>query len=330
MTTINFNNVYLQSTYTIVGPKEYKGPLKAYFHAHFDDIYLNQKTYEKAEMEMIRNTIINTLKNLKIKEKDIGMAFGGDLTNQIACTNHAMKEFNIPFVGVYGACSTSMLSLALASIYVENYGDYALCFAASHNATSEKQFRFPNEYGVQKKPSCTFTVTGCGAAIVGRKPTYIKVRNCTIGRVVDSYQSDVNDLGAAMALAALDTLTKHLENTNTKIKDYDLILTGDLSKEGSQILRSIALYDNLYLDNNYNDCGLLIYDLEKQNVNAGGSGCGCCAVVTYAYVVDLLKTKKIKNALIIATGALFSPVSFQQEKNIPTIAHAITLEVSDL
>ena len=330
MNTIEFSNVYLQTTFTLVGPKEYQGPLNAYFHAHFEDIYLEQKTYEKAEMEMIRNTIINTLKNLKIKEKDIGMAFGGDLTNQIACTNHAMKEFNIPFVGVYGACSTSMLSLALASIYVENYGDYALCFAASHNATSEKQFRFPNEYGVQKKPSCTFTVTGCGAAIVGRKPTYIKVRNCTIGRVVDSYQSDVNDLGAAMALAALDTLTKHLENTNTKIKDYDLILTGDLSKEGSQILRSIALYDNLYLDNNYNDCGLLIYDLEKQNVNAGGSGCGCCAVVTYAYVVDLLKTKKIKNALIIATGALFSPVSFQQEKNIPTIAHAITLEVSDL
>lgn len=330
MTTIEFNNVYLQTTFTLVGPKEYQGPLKGYFHAHFDDIYFDQKTYEKAEMEMIRNTLINVLKNLRMKEKDIGVAFGGDLTNQIACTNHAMKEFSFPFVGVYGACSTSMLSLALASMYVDNYGDYALCFAASHNSTSERQFRFPNEYGVQKKPTCTYTVTGCGAAIIGRKETSIKIKNCTIGRVVDSYQSDVNDLGAAMALSALDTLTKHLNNTGTKPKDYDLILTGDLSKEGSQILRSIALYDNLHLDNNYNDCGLLIYDLEKQNVLAGGSGCGCCAVVTYGYVVDLLKTKKIKNALIIATGALFSPTSFQQEKNIPTIAHAITLEANDL
>ena len=330
MNTIEFNNVYIQTTFTLVGPKEYKGPLRPYFHAHFDDIYLNQKTYEKAEMEMIRNTLINTLKSISIKEKDIGMGFGGDLTNQIACTNHALKEFNFPFVGVYGACSTSMLSLALASMYVDNYGDYAICFSASHNATSEKQFRFPNEYGVQKKPTCTYTVTGCGAAVVGKKETSIKVKNCTIGRIVDSYQSDVNDLGAAMSLAALDTLTKHLNNTNTKIRDYDLILTGDLSKEGSQILRSIALYDNLHLDNNYNDCGLLIYDLEKQNVFAGGSGCGCCAVVTYSYVIDLLKTKKIKNALIIATGALFSPTSFQQEKNIPTIAHAITLEVNEL
>lgn len=329
MNTIEFNNVYIQTTFTNVGPKEYKGPLKSFFHSHFEDIYLNQKTYEKAEMVMIKDTIIQTLKRLKLKEKNIGMAFGGDLTNQIACTNHALKEFSFPFVGVYGACSTSMLSLALASIYVENYGDYALCFAASHNSTSERQFRFPNEYGIQKKPTCTHTVTGCGACIVGRKQTLIKVKNCTIGRVVDSYQSDVNDLGAAMALGALDTLTKHLMNTNTKPNDYDLILTGDLSKEGSQILRSIALYDNLHLESNYNDCGLLIYDLEKQNVCAGGSGCGCCAVVTYSYVIDLLKTKKIRNALIIATGALFSPTSFQQEKNIPTIAHAITLEVND-
>ena len=329
MTTINFNRVYLQTTFTLVGPKEYSGPLKAYFHSHFDDIYLNQKTYEKAEMEMIRQTLIELLKRKKVREKDVGMAFGGDLTNQIACTNHALKEFNIPFVGTYGACSTSMLSLAMASMFVENHGDYAISFAASHNSTSEKQFRFPNEYGVQKKPTSTFTVTGCGAALLGTNPTSIRVRNCTIGRVIDSFQSDVNDLGGAMALSALDTLTKHLNNTNTKTKDYDLILTGDLSKEGSAILKAIALYDNIHLDNNYNDCGLLIYDLESQNVNAGGSGCGCCAVVTFGYVVDLLKTKKIRNALIIATGALFSPTSFQQEKNIPTIAHAITLEVND-
>lgn len=329
MTTINFKNVYLQSTYTIVGPTEYQGPLKEYFHAHFDDVYLNKKTYELAEMEMIRQTLYEVLKVKRIREIDIGVAFGGDLTNQISCTNHAVKNFSFPFVGVYGACSTSMLSLGLASMYVDNIGDYALAFASSHNETSEKQFRFPNEYGVQKKPTSTFTVSGSGAAIVGKNKTNIRVKNFTIGRVVDSFQSDVNDLGGAMALSALDTLRKHLTNTNTTSSDYDLILTGDLSLEGSNILKSIALYDGINLNDNYNDCGLLIFDREKQDVFAGGSGCACCAVVTYSYVVNLLERRKIKNALIIATGALFSPISFQQEKTIPTIAHAITLEVEE-
>lgn len=326
MATLKLFNTYVQSSYSIVGKFEKEGPLGIYFDKDVKDIYAGQETFEKGEIEVLKQTIQGAIDKSKLKLYEIEIAFGGDLTNQIAVSNYVMQNFPMSFIGVYGACSTSMLSLALAALYVEknNYKN-AIAFASSHNQTAEKQFRFPNEYGVQKSPNATFTVTGSSAIIVGRKQTSIRISSVTLGRVVDSKLDDSSDLGSAMALAALDTLKKHLFATNTRANDYDLIVTGDLSAVGSKVLKQMARYEGIELTK-YNDCGLMIYNRHKQDVYAGGSGCACCGVVTAGYLLKLLERGIYKKILVIGTGALFSPMTFQQTQTIPSIAHCVCLE----
>lgn len=326
MSTINLYNTYVNIAYTVGGLMEKEGPLGQYFDAIVSDIYAGEKTFEQAEISLLKQTLKGVFKKGKIKVKDVDLAFGGDLNNQIAITGYTMKDFSIPLIGVYGACSNSMLSLAMAALFVETNNDkVALAFTSSHNQTAEKQFRFPNEYGVQKSPNTTYTVTGAGAVIVSKKPSNVRISSLTFGRIIDSTMDDCTDLGGAMAIAALDTLRRHLFHTDTKPKDYDLIVTGDLSSVGLKVLKEAAMYENIKLDH-YDDCGLMIYDRSKQDVFAGGSGCACCALVTYGYLLKLLETKVYKKILVIATGALFSPSTFQQYKTIPTIAHCLCLE----
>jgi stage V sporulation protein AD len=265
----------------------------------------------------------------KVRDKEIDIMFGGDLLNQITSSTYVSRDYCIPLVGTFGACSSSMLTLALASSYVEaGFAKKAMAFTSSHNATAERQFRYPLEYGIQKPETTTYTATGAGAIIVGKDKSDIKVTSATIGEVTDYEFNDPNNMGVAMAPAAYKTLKQHFKDLNREPNYYDLILTGDLSTYGKRIILELFKKENIELSN-YNDCGLLLYDREKQNVFAGGSGCACCALTTYGYILDKMRKKELKKVLIVATGALLSPTMIQQKESIPCIAHAISLEVSE-
>ncbi|HHU28605.1 TPA: stage V sporulation protein AD [bacterium] len=327
MSSARLNNTYVQGTFTVVGPMEMDGPIGSYFDAGYKDLYCGEKSFEKAEQMMVKRAIKGVIDKCNLTEADIGMAFGGDLCNQITAASFSMRDFKIPFAGVFGACSTSMLSLALASTFVEsNQTKYALAFTSSHNATAERQFRFPTEYGAQKPPCTTYTVTGAGSCIVSSIPSDIKITGITFGEVVDLEHKDINDLGSAMAPAALKCLQLHLEAFNIEPSYYDMIVTGDLSKVGRAVLLDMAKEYGIELNNHY-DCGLIVYDINKQKVFSGGSGCACSAVTTYSYLFHLLETRKIKKLLVMATGALMSPTTFQQKDSIPCVAHAVAFEV---
>jgi stage V sporulation protein AD len=327
MSSVHLHNTYIQGTFTVVGPLEMEGPIGSFFDAGFDDLYCGEKTFEKGEQAMVKRAIKGVLKKVNLRDEQIGIAFGGDLTNQITATSYSMREHKIPYVGVYGACSSSMLSLGLACTFVEtNQVENALAFTSSHNATAERQYRFPTEYGAQKPPCTTYTVTGAGAVVVSSKPADIKVTSITFGQVIDMEYKDINDMGTAMAPAALDCLKRHLEDLNITSDYYDMIVTGDLSKVGRSVLLDLARSENISLNNHY-DCGLLIFDINKQPVFSGGSGCACSAVTTYSYLFHLLETRKIKKLLVIATGALMSPTTFQQKDSLPAVAHAVAFEV---
>jgi stage V sporulation protein AD len=325
--SIRFSNVYVLETSTIAGKIEKEGPLRNYFDKCYDDLRLGCKSFEKAEQTMLKESIDIVLKKAKLKDKDIDIMFGGDLLNQITSSNYVSREFKIPFIGTFGACSSSMLTLLMASSYVESgFAKKALAFTSSHNATAERQFRYPVEYGIQKAMTTTYTATGAGAIIVSSIINDIKVTSATIGEVIDYGVKDVNNMGVAMAPAAYDTLKKHFKDLNREPSYYDLILTGDLSTYGKKIIIELFKKDNIELDN-YDDCGLMLFDVEKQNVFAGGSGCACCALTTYGYIVEKLKKRELKKVLIVATGALLSPTIVQQKESIPCIAHAVSLEV---
>lgn len=325
--TVIFNNVYVVNSATIGGLKEKEGPLNRYFDNTYDDLYCGCKTFEQAEQKILKESIDMALKKSKLKDKDIDIMFGGDLLNQITSSTYVSRDYCIPLIGTFGACSSSMLTLGLASSYVEaGFAKKALAFTSSHNATAERQFRYPTEYGVQKPDTTTYTVTGAGAIIVSDIISDIKVTSFTIGEVTDYEFSDANNMGVAMAPAAYKTLKQHFKDTNRDFKYYDLILTGDLSTYGKRVILELFKKENIELSN-YEDCGLLIYDKKNQNVFAGGSGCACCAVTTYGYVLDKMRKKELKKVLVVATGALLSPTLIQQKETIPCIAHAVSLEV---
>ncbi len=324
-----FHNVYIQSSGTCVGPMEHKGPLGKYFDVYFDDLYCQQKTFEKAEREMQKVAINSCLQKVKLKSEDIDLMIGGDLTNQITATSYTAAQYAVPYIGVYGACSSSCLSMGLSSILIEsNYYSSILAFVSSHNATAERQYRYPLEYGIQKPETTTFTATGSGAILLSNSPTDIRVEAVTFGKVVDYHQNNVNDMGRAMAPAAYDTLHQHFIDTNRDFTSYDLIVTGDLSSYGKMILEKMFEEEGMSV-NHYNDCGVMLYDINKQDVFLGGSGCACSALVTYSYILDQLKQRKWHKVLIVATGALMSPITIMQKETIPCIAHAISLEVCE-
>ena len=325
--SVSFNNVYIQSCSSIGGPKEGKGPYGNYFDLIIDDHYNHQNTFEEGEVAMSSFSIKLALKKARLKKEDVPLMIGGDLSNQIAISSLVMKEFSSSSIGVYSACSTFSLSLGLASIFVENgISEYALSFTSSSFPVAERQFRYPNNYGIQKKETTTSTVTGAASFIVGKRKTKIRVSELTLGRVHDPDSYDLNDLGSPMAFAAFHTIKDHLVNFHSSIEDYDLIFTGDLSKIGSSVLYDCFKLENINLENHL-DAGEIIYYREEEKMYAGGSGPSCIAIMSAGYVIKEMIKGTYKKVLLVATGALFSSTTSYQKKTIPVIAHAITLEV---
>lgn len=329
MATLSFNHVYLDSS-AIVGAKmEKEGPLKDYFDVLYDDLYCNERTFEKAEQHMVKDAFKEIFKKSKFKEKDIDIMFGGDLLNQITTSSYISRDYDIPFIGTFGACSSFVLTLGLAASYVNfGYAKNAISFTSSHNGTAERQFRYPLEYGVQKKETTTYTVSGACCSLVTNEKRKIQIKHFTIGKVNDAGIKDANDMGNAMAISAYDTLKTHFRDLGINPSYYDLILTGDLSSFGKKTLIELFKRDNIKLEN-YQDCGLLIYDIGKQKVFSGGSGCACCGCVSLGLIKNKLENNELKRVLIVATGALLSTTSVGQKESIPSIAHAISLEVSE-
>ncbi|TDF96790.1 stage V sporulation protein AD [Paenibacillus piri] len=322
------NRPVIQSTATVVGPDEGKGPLVDDFDIVHGDLQLGQDSWEKAERSLMEEASSIAVKNAGLTTGEVQFYIGGDLMNQIISNTFAARTLTIPYLGIFGACSTSMEGLALAAQLVDSGGaKHAMAGTCSHNCTSEKQFRYPTEYGSQKPPTAQYTVTGAGAAVLAKSGDGPVVTGATIGRVVDMGIKDPFNMGAAMAPAAVDTLQAHLRDFKRQPGYYDLIVTGDLAKVGYEI--ALELMDKHKLpiaQTTYKDCGLMIYDIENQAVNAGGSGCGCSAAVTYGHILKQLRNGSLKRVLVIATGALLSPLSFQQGESIPCIAHAVSIE----
>ncbi|MEN9406389.1 MAG: stage sporulation protein [Bacillota bacterium] len=323
-----FNDVHVLANAAVAGPFEGQGELAGSFDMIYQDIYMGQPTWEKAERKMLSDAI-----NLAVQKAGKEVALGGvelciagDLLNQNISASFVGRELSCPFIGVYGACSTAMLSLALASLVVSSGAcKSAVAGASSHNCTSEKQYRYPTEYGSQKPGTAQWTVTGAGACVVGQHLEGISIRSATIGEVVDFGISNPLDMGSAMAPAAVQVIKQHFLDTGLKVEDYDLIATGDLGKIGHKIARDLLNEEGYPVADSFVDCGLMIYS-DQQQTFAGGSGCASSAIVTYGYLLDKLKCGALKKLLVVGTGALLSPISYQQGETIPAIAHAVSFE----
>ena len=328
--TTTYKNVYIKDTSTIGGVYEANGPLKNYYDkVYTNDLYFGENSWEKAEIKLLKDSISLLLKKSKMKEKDIDLIISGDLQNQIAASDYAIRDYEIPFLGIYNACATSSEGLIIGSTFIDSKKvKNCIVSTVSHNTSAEKQYRNPVEYGTPKPATSTFTVTGSASVLLTSEKTNIKVESSTIGKIIDKGTKDVNHMGAVMAPAAADTIYKHLKDLNRTPEYYDLILTGDLGRYGKSILIDYMMeVYNMDISNNYDDCGTLVYDVDKQPVLAGGSGPACSALVNYSYIISQMREKKLKRVLIVPTGALFSPVMFFQKESIPAIAHAVSLEV---
>lgn len=332
MQTINLpSKPYIIGNAAIVGKKEGEGPLGEHFDKVIEDEMNGQESFELAEKSLYLEAIDTCLQKAGIQADSIQFLLGGDLLNQIITASYAARDLAVPFIGLYGACSTMSESLGLGSMLVDGgHASHVLCAASSHFCTAERQYRFPLEFGSQRTPTAQWTVTGAGATLIssapGRHPLARVVQIC-FGRVVDLGIKDANNMGAAMAPAAADTLCALFRDTKTTAKDYDLILTGDLGKVGHDLLLKLMQEHGMPLDDqHYTDCGLEIFDRESQDMHAGGSGCGCSAAVFNGFYLPLMAQGKYRRLVLMATGALMSPTSSQQGESIPSIAHAIVLE----
>ncbi|MBE7082562.1 MAG: stage V sporulation protein AD [Clostridiales bacterium] len=320
---------HIIGNYAIVGPKEGKGSLNSYFDYIMKDDLFGEKTYEKAERKMVEQAIMGAIDNAKISPKDLKLLICGDLLNQIITSSFAARAFDVPYIGLFGACSTMAESLAIgASLVNAGYIDNVACTTASHFSTAERQFRYPLELGNQRPPTSQWTVTGAGCSILSSKGSGPVITCATFGKVTDFGIMDVNNMGSVMAPSAASTLISHFKDTNTTPDDYDLVVTGDLGKLGSEILLDLMEDHGYKLGTNYNDCGQIIFN-GKQSVLMGGSGCGCSATVLNSYILKKVRTKEFKKVLFVATGALLSSTSTQQGDTIPGIAHAVVIESDD-
>ena len=312
---------------SIVGEKEKMGVFGEYFHEVVHDDKMGEKTFEKGERKMLELVCLDAIKKAKIKTTDVKMFLGGDLMNQLVSSNYVAEVLQIPFIGVYAACSTLTASLAIGAFFIDGGGvDKILCSAISHFSSAERQYRYPLEFGNQRQCYSQWTVTAGGAYILSNQNSKVKIRRICIGRVQDFGVLDIANMGAAMAPAACDTLCNFFEETKTVPDDYDLIATGDLGKLGSDVLRDLMAKRGFYLKSEYMDCGHSIYSFEEDSYQ-GGSGAGCSAAVLSAYILKKLEEKKLKKVLIVATGALMSTITNQQGDSIPSVAHLIELGV---
>ncbi len=310
-----------------VGPFEAKGPLGKDYDILHDDTWLGQESFEKAEKKLLQEACEKAIKKAGMKKEDVQFYLSGDLLNQIISSSFAARTLGIPYLGLFGACSSSMEGLALASLLVASgAAENALAATSSHNGSVEKQFRYPTEYGAQKPPTAQWTATAAGAALVARQGDGPKVKSATIGKIVDMGLSDPFNMGAAMAPAAVDTIQAHFRDLGVDAFHYDLIATGDLGRVGHKIAVDLLKEHKIDMpEEKFTDCGILIYD-EKQPVQAGASGCGCSAAVTYGHFLKRMERGELNRILIVATGALLSPLSYQQKESIPCIAHAVAIE----
>ena len=321
------NRPRVQGFASIVGKKEGDGPLERYFDAVHDDTTLGQDSWEKAESRLQQEAAEEAIKKAGVTEQDIQYILAGDLLNQCISSTFGLQSLNIPFWGQYGACSTMAQTLSLASVLVDaGAAERCLAVTSSHFCSAERQFRFPLEYGGQRTPTAQWTATASGAVVVGQSGDGPWVSAVTAGRIRDLGIKDVTNMGAAMAAAAAQTLFDFLTDTQTKPADYDLILTGDLGLIGSSLMEEILRRDGIEIAPVHNDCGLMLYDREKQDVHAGGSGCGCSGAVLCSVVLQRMCRKKLRNVLFIGTGALMSTTSSQQGESIPGIAHLVYLQ----
>jgi len=310
---------------SVVGKNEHKGPLGGVFDMHDDSDRFGQNTWERSESEMQRRAMALLLSKSHCKEQDIDAMFGGDLLNQCVASAYGLMSYDIPYFGLYGACSTSVEGLILAScLHTAGLCERCAVVSSSHNCSAERQYRNPLEYGSQRTPTAQWTVTGSGAFLVGAGGD-VRVRAAMPGIVVEKGISDANNMGAAMAPAVVDTLVRYFSESGTLPRDYDLIVTGDLGYEGGAILCELMLGTGYDIRDRYNDCGMMIYSRSTQDKHAGGSGCGCAAVVAASYLLPKLRTRELQSILLIATGAMMSPASVMQGESIPAVAHLIHL-----
>lgn len=313
---------------SVVGKKEGEGPLRDRFDVVSNDTYFGTPSWEKAESAMLRQCFDLACQKAEVSPAALDYIFSGDLLNQCAGSAYALRDSGAPYFGLYGACSTMAESLSLAAMTIDGgFANTCAALTSSHFCSAERQFRFPLEYGGVRTPTAQWTVTGSGALILGASGEGPTVTAVTTGKIVDAGIKDLNNMGAAMAPAAYETLKAHFADTGRTPDYYDMIVTGDLGRIGERIVTDLFRQDGVDLGPAYTDCGLLIYDIETQDVHAGGSGCGCSASVLAGHLMKLLTGGQIRRLLFAATGALMSPTASMQGESIPGISHAVAIEM---
>lgn len=324
--TFRFSNASVQSFAAVVGKAEADGPYGNEFDEVISDNKGTAQTWEQAEALFQQKALGHAMRKAYLSPEKMELIIAGDLLNQCTGSSYGLKDFYVPFLGIYGACSTFAEGLLLAAALVNaGYVDNAAAVTSSHFSSAERQFRFPLNYGSVRTPTAQWTATASGAAIVGSQPKPPYIRAATIGKIQDMGITDLNNMGAAMAGAAYDTITRHFRHTGTHSESYDLIITGDLGKVGSDLLHDLFARDGVAIEKYHKDCGLMIYDLESQDVHAGGSGCGCGASMMCAHFLRRVERGDLGRILFVATGALMSPTMVQQGGSIPGIAHAVEI-----
>lgn len=326
--TVKLNNpVAILASAAIAGQKEADGPLCDYFDVTMADAEWHEETWEKTESKMQKEVVRLAVQKSNLALSDMNYIFAGDLLNQCIGAGFGLRELNIPFFGIYGACSTMIEGLSLGSMLIDGgFADHIAAVTSSHFCTAERQYRMPLEYGGQRTPTAQWTVTGAGSAILGQRDSGPCITHVTTGRIMDMGVKDANNMGGAMAPAAFDTLCAHFRDTGLNPADYDLILTGDLGTVGRDILVDLMQKEGFDISDNYNDCGCMIYDLERQDVHAGGSGCGCIASTLCGYILTEMRRGTWKRILAMGTGALLSTTSGLQGESVPGIAHLVAIE----
>ncbi|MGC7873577.1 stage V sporulation protein AD [Desulfosporosinus sp. SYSU MS00001] len=325
--TVLFDNPpVILSSYAVVGPKEGKGPLGKTFNSIWQDQLNGEKTWELAESKMLQEALQGSIKQAGIGKEQIDFMLAGDLLNQIVSSNFAARLMALPFIGVYGACSTMALSLALGSMLIDGgFAEYVLVGVSSHHETAERQFRAPTEQGTQRAMSAQWTVTGAGSVLLGKKGAGPRITSATIGRVIDYGETDAGNMGSAMAPAVADTILNHFHDLQCTGQDYDHIASGDLGTVGLALACEVLKQSGVDTGTEFTDCGVRIFD-STQDVHAGGSGCACSAVVFAGDLMQKLKARALKRVLLIGSGALHSPTSALQGESIPGIGHAVAIE----
>lgn len=326
--TLKFSNPPIITAFSsVVGKKESDGPLGSCFDYVSEDDTFGENTWEKSESRMQMDAVNRALSKADISTGQVDLIFAGDLLNQCVGSNFGLRELGIPFLGLYGACSTMAESLILSAMSIDGeFASTCVAVTSSHFCSAERQFRFPLEYGGQRPPSAQWTVTGSGAMLVQDRGVGVKIKYASIGKITDLGIKDVNNMGSAMAPAAASTLSTFFKDTGTRPEQYDMIISGDLSEFGVKLTKKLLAYDGYELAENFTDCGLLIYN-SSQDVHAGGSGCGCSAVVLAGHILPKIMSGALRNILFIGTGALMSPTSVLQGESIPSVAHLVNLVI---